>query len=415
MKKVVVIGGGTAGWLTALVVNKFWKNVNLTVIESSKIGILGAGEGSTPNFGLMLNLLDINHEKFFEETKSTIKEGLNFTNWTLDNRQPKHLFSDFKNKKNAYSKAFHFDGRLVGQYFKKISIERGVNFIDDEVESIEEINNNIHTIKLKNSNEINKIDFVFDCSGFARIVIDKVFNEKWVSYSEYLSLNKAIGYFLPQNKQFEFKDKTYTELVSMNSGWMWQIPLQHRWGCGYVFNDSFISIEDAKKEVEKYVGSEITIQKVFEFKPGRFERSWIGNSISIGLSYGFLEPLEATSLMSTIMQLKKLIDINFDENHSDSYNEFCKNVMEQNMYFIRFHYLCERFDTPFWKKSFSMPIPEKLKNILDPNNFMSLKTNTEILKELDLKEITYETIIFGVYNYSVIFNKNKREINVQLL
>ena len=201
----------------------------------------------------------------------------------------------------------------------------------------------------------------------------------------------------------------------MNSGWMWQIPLQHRWGCGYVFNDSFISIEEAKKEVEKYVGGEITIQKVFEFNPGRFEKSWVSNSISIGLSYGFLEPIEATSLMTTIMQLKKLMDINFDENHSDSYNEFCKNIMEQNMCFVRFHYLCERFDTPFWRKSFSMPIPEKLKNILDSNNFMFLKTNADIIKELDLKEITLETIIFGIYSYSLIFNKNKRATNVQLL
>jgi tryptophan halogenase len=408
-KKVVIIGGGTAGWLTALVVNKFWKDTTLTVIDSSKIGILGAGEGSTPNFGMILNLLDINENEFFNKTGSTIKDGLNFKNWTLDNREPKHLFGD------STTKAFHFDGRLVGQYFKEISIERGVTHIDNEVIDVEKVNDKIHTILLNNNKKIEDIDFVFDCSGFAKIIIEKTHNEKWISYKDYLPLNKAIGYFLPQNDKFKITDKTYTQLVSMNCGWMWQIPLQHRWGCGYVFDDSFTTIEDAKKEIEEYVGTEIKIQKVFEFNPGRFERSWIGNTISIGLSYGFLEPLEATSMMSTIMQLRRLININFDENSRDEYNDFCGEVMTQTMFFIRYHYLCERLDTPFWKKSYSMPIPEKLKNILNENNHMFLDDNYKMIEKLGLKKFTAENIIFGLYNYTSIFRKNKKLIKSKLL
>jgi Tryptophan halogenase len=415
MKKIVIIGGGTAGWLTALAVNKFWKNINLTVIESSKIGILGAGEGSTPNFGLMLNLLDIDEKEFFNKTNSTIKKGLNFKNWTLDKREPKHIFFNSTNNITPQKNAYHFDGRLVGQYFKEISIERGVNHIDNEVIDVEKINDKIHTILLNNNEKIENVDFIFDCSGFAKIIIEKTHNEKWISYKDYLSLNKAIGYFLPQNTKFKITDKTYTELVSMNCGWMWQIPLQHRWGCGYVFDDSFTTIEDAKREIEEYVGTEIKIQKIFEFNPGRFERSWIGNSVSIGLSYGFLEPLEATSLMSTIMQLKKLIDINFDEDGRDEYNGFCGEVMEQNMFFIRYHYLCERFDTPFWRKSYSMPIPKKLKNILNEDNHMFLDNDHQIITKLELEKFTTQNIIFGVHNYSSIFKKNKKLTKSKLL
>lgn len=415
MKKIVIIGGGTAGWLTALAVNKFWKNINLTVIESSKIGILGAGEGSTPNFGLMLNLLDIDEKEFFNKTNSTIKKGLNFKNWTLDKREPKHIFFNSTNNITPQKNAYHFDGRLVGQYFKEISIERGVNHIDNEVIDVEKINDKIHTILLNNNEKIENVDFIFDCSGFAKIIIEKTHNEKWISYKDYLSLNKAIGYFLPQNTKFKITDKTYTELVSMNCGWMWQIPLQHRWGCGYVFDNSFTTIEDAKREIEEYVGTEIKIQKIFEFNPGRFERSWIGNSVSIGLSYGFLEPLEATSLMSTIMQLKKLIDINFDEDGRDEYNGFCGEVMEQNMFFIRYHYLCERFDTPFWRKSYSMPIPKKLKNILNEDNHMFLDNDHQIITKLELEKFTTQNIIFGVHNYSSIFKKNKKLTKSKLL
>ena len=163
---------------------------------------------------------------------------------------------------------------------------------------------------------------MFDCSGFARIIIDGVHNEKWYSYSEYLMMNKALAFFLPQENEYQVNDKTYTEMTSMNCGWMFKIPLQHRWGCGYVFNDKYITIEDAKNEVEKHLGHEVIIQKVFDFNPGTHKRSWIGNSVSIGLSYGFIEPLEATSLMSTIMQLKKLIDINLDYR---SQNKHCFN------------------------------------------------------------------------------------------
>jgi tryptophan halogenase len=415
MKNVYIIGGGTAGWLTALVVNKFWENTKLTVIESSKIGILGAGEGSTPNFGQMLNLLGINQKEFYTKTGATVKTGLNFVNWTLDGRNPKHMFVINPDKTVAHPKAYHFDGKLVGQYFKEIATQRGVNIIDGEVDKIENTHEIINTIILNDNQRIENVDFVFDCSGFAKIVIDKVHNEKWISYSEYLSLNKGIAFFLPQENNYKFTDKTYTHMVSMKCGWMWQAPLQHRWGCGYVFNDKFTTIEDAKKEVENYVGKEITIQKVFNFSPGRFERTWIGNSIAIGLSYGFLEPLEATSLMTTIMQLKKLIDINFDESYSNSYNDFCASTMKQNMIFVRYHYLCERFDTPFWKTSYEMPVPDDLKSMLDEDNRLSLTSDMAIINNLKLKECNKNDIVFGLGNYRQIYNKNKKILKRKMI
>jgi tryptophan halogenase len=414
MKKVVIIGGGTAGWLTSLVVNKFWKDTNVTLVESSKIGILGAGEGGTSNFGKMLSLLDINQNDFFEKTKSTVKGGLHLYNWTGNNELSKHLFfGDGPNEINK-SYAYHFDARLVAQYFKEIAINRGVNWVDGEVSEIKNKNGIISELQLKDGRTID-LDFVFDCSGFAKIIIDGVHKEEWIGYTDYLMMNKALAFFLPQENKYQLNDKTYTEMVSMDCGWMFKIPLQHRWGCGYVFNDKYITVEDAKKEIEKRLGHEVTLQKVFDFNPGTHKRSWIGNSISIGLSYGFIEPLEATSLMSTIMQLKKLIDLNFDEQYVERYNKWCYQINEQNLNFIRYHYLCERDDTQFWKDCTSMPIPSKLKKILDKNNSITVRSDVELLSSFELEDITPNELTFFVNNYLTIFRKNRKVLKKELI
>jgi len=414
MKKVVIIGGGTAGWLTSLVVNKFWKNTNVTLVESSKIGILGAGEGGTSNFGKMLSLLDINQNEFFEKTKSTVKGGLHLYNWTGNDELSKHLFFGDGPSEINKSYAYHFDARLVAQYFKEIAISRGVNWVDGEVDEIKNENGIISELHLKDGRTID-LDFVFDCSGFAKIIIDGVHKEEWIGYSDYLMMNKALAFFLPQENKYQLNDKTYTEMVSMDCGWMFKIPLQHRWGCGYVFNDKYISVEDAKKEVEKLLGHEVTLQKVFDFNPGTHKRSWIGNSISIGLSYGFIEPLEATSLMSTIMQLKKLIDLNFDEQYVERYNKWCYQINEQNLNFIRYHYLCERDDTQFWKDCTSMPVPSKLKKILDKNNSITVRSDMELLSSFELEDITPNELTFFVNNYLTIFRKNRKVLKKELI
>jgi tryptophan halogenase len=416
MKNVVIIGGGTAGWLTALTLNKFYKDSNITIVESSKIGILGAGEGSTPNFGYFLSILNIDHFDFFKETNSTVKNGLHMQNWTGDNTNLYHMFTGelpaITDKIKNF--AYHFDAKLVAEFFKKIAIERGINWIDDEVSKINNLEENITNIELKNGDIIN-LDLIFDCSGFARLTSKAINNQEWESYSEYLLINKAFGFFLPQKNQYTINDNTKTKVIAMNYGWMFNIPLQHRWGCGYVFNDNYTSVENAKKEIEYYLGHEIKIQKVFDFNPGTFKRSWIGNSISMGLAYSFIEPLEATSLMTTIMQLRKLIEIDFNEKYKENYNTFCYEANEQNSIFIRYHYLNEKLDTPFWRDAYNMPIQPKLKKILDVNNYPIPTNSTELIEMMGLKETSIKELTFFVNNYTTIFRKNKKVLKKELI
>jgi len=416
MKKVVIIGGGTAGWLTALVVNKFWKNVDVTLIESSKIGILGAGEGGTSNFGKMLSLLEIDQTDFFNKTGSSIKNGLEFINWNGDGRIAKHPLMGKQPSEllQSISYAYHFDAKMVSKYLREIAISRGVKWIDDDIVKINNRNEIINSLDLLNNGKIN-LDFIFDCSGFARLITGKIHKEDWIDYSEYLLVNKAFGFFLPQENKITIKDRTQTKLEALKYGWMFQIPLQHRLGCGYVFSDKYTSVEDAKVEVETKLGHQISIQKVFDFNPGTFKRSWIGNSISIGLSFSFIEPLEATSLMTTIMQLKRLLDVEFNENYRDRFNQWSSEINEQNMLFIRYHYLTERDDTQFWKDAQSTPIPTKLKLILNENKSINSKNDVELLNSFELKESSTNELPFAVSNYTTIFRKNKKIIKKELL
>jgi tryptophan halogenase len=414
MKRIVIVGGGTAGWLTALVVNKFWKDTSVTLIESSKIGILGAGEGSTPNFGRMLSLLDIDQKEFFNRTNSTIKSGLHFYNWVNDNELSKHMFFEGSFNEINKTNAYHFDARLVARYFKEIAITRGVEWIDGEILNFKHHDDQITALDLNDNRQV-ELDFIFDCSGFSKIIIDGVHKEKWKDYSEFLILNKSINFFLPQKNEYNINDKTQTKMISMNNGWMFNIPLQHRWGCGYVHSSKHCSIDEAKKEVEEYFGHEIKVEKVFDFNPGSFERSWIGNSISIGLSYGFIEPLEATSLMSTIMQLKRLIDFRFNETYKEKYNRWCREIYEQNLLFIRYHYLCERNDTQFWRDCTSQAIPLKLKKVLDKNNSITVSTDMDLLRAFELEETSPNELTFFVNNYLTIFRKNKKKTIKELI
>ena len=414
MKKVVIVGGGTAGWLTALFVQKFWGNTEVTLIESSKIGILGAGEGVTPNFGSSLKLLDIPQSEFLIKTKSTIKTCLQFVNWRGDGKTTLHPFMGSSSYEIDVNNGYHMDARLVASYFKDIACDRGVIHIDGEVSGFKRFGEDITEIILGDNTSI-ECDFIFDCSGFARLLIGKEYGTKWNSYEDDLIVNSAFAYFLPQESNITNFSRTQTNLISMKNGWMWQAPLQHRWGCGYVFNDSYTTIEDAKKEVEEYIGKEIEIVKTFKYKAGCYDKCWVGNCIGIGLSTSFLEPMESTAIMTAIMQLKRLIDTNFDILYRDRFNEYINCINEQNMLFVRYHYMCDRDDTQFWKDYKNRDIPTKLKNLLTNEGNIKVQTNEELMNLLETKETRINELTFFISNYNTVFKKNSGNFKKHLI
>ena len=386
MKQIIVIGGGTAGWITAIFAKKHFSD-SVTIITPSSIDILGAGEGSTPNMVGIFNSFGIDIEDFLKNTDATLKKGIEFINW---NKKMSGSFNHLFNIHSDNLYGFHFNARKTADYLERFGNNMGIKTKDEVIKKfVEDSNGNIIGITTESGLQIN-CDLIFDCSGFSRLLIDKHFKSEWKSYSEYLTCNKAFGFFLPQNETLGTFSKTNTKSISMSSGWMWQIPLRNRWGCGYVFNDNFISLEDAIKEIETTVNQKIEVKKVFNFNPGVYKETWKKNCIALGLSSGFIEPLEATSIMTLIESLNKLKSFNiFKSNDYDRnyYNEYVITISEQIVNFLVNHYKCDRNDTPFWK------YVDELKS---PSALQKIKT----IKELDIKSI------------KKIFNINDRDIVV---
>lgn len=386
---VVVVGGGTAGWLTALYIRKVFPQIDVTVIASSEIGILGAGEGTTADFPEFLKFLDVPISGVIKHARGTIKIGNMFNNWNGDGESYFHPFLDThyidnidaycdqihkshslndvqfssivaNQKKVLYKKhtlekicsdGLHFDAGLLAKYLEKISLDRGVKLIDAKMIGVSaDCDGFITAIKLEEMDQLST-DFVFDCTGFKRLIIGNFFNGKWQSYKESLPVNRAMPFFI-SNEGEELPP--YSQSTSMKHGWMWKNPVQGRYGCGYVFDSNFATDEEIKAEAEEYLGQEITVPKMFNFNAGCFEDIWINNCVAIGLSGGFIEPLEATSIWVATQSLRtlKVKEDGFfkrDKRAVSEFNSIIRNMNAEIVSFIYFHYLSKRNDSEFWR------------------------------------------------------------------
>ena len=394
MKNIIILGGGTAGWVTALYARKlFPPNTNITLVQSKEIGIIGVGEATTPHIVNFLENQDIDPLDVLRVTGGTIKNGINFTNWNGDGKQYFHDFGDmlvnfvipntfnFKcedfflqklineklpleeyvyQQKLAYGKkidlantryAIHFDSVKFADYLEEVGKNRNINVLDDILEDpILDENGSVKSLKMKSGRSLDS-DFIFDCSGFSRLLIGKLYKSKWHSYSDFLPAKKAIPFWLKNDSS----PNPYTDCIAMKNGWMWNIPLQHRTGAGYVFDSDYITVDQAKQEVEEYLGQEVEIRKTISFEPGAFEETWIKNCLAIGLSSNFLEPLESTSLWLATSQLtnfKQFInEIDDPSPYSRAqYNSIIKKEVDEKANFIYYHYLTKRADSKFWQE-----------------------------------------------------------------
>jgi tryptophan 7-halogenase len=392
---IVILGGGAAGWLTALYADKYFNGHNITLIESEKIGILGAGEGTTPQIISSLRFLDIDPIDLIKKTGGTLKAGINFVNWNGDNKRYFHPFTsdDYtylihealnKNKKiddflyeNKISYknlidtkncpyALHFDAHKLAAYLKNIAINRGVKHVVGEFKNVKTVNNKIKEICLTNSKKY-KSDFVFDCSGFARLLIGKHYKTKWVCYKKHLPMKKAVPFMLKKDKEL----KPYTEAIAMKYGWVWKIPLQERWGAGYIFDSNYINADQAIKEASIYFKQDLKAIREFSFDAGRYEKVWIENCLAIGLSSGFTEPLEATSIWLALTQLESLKHflsdvVTLNKSSIAKYNQTVAENNDNVLCFLYLHYLGKRKDSLFWKEfKNKTEMPEGLKSILN--------------------------------------------------
>jgi tryptophan halogenase len=427
--RITVVGGGTAGWLAALMIKKVQGDSHdVTVVESSQIGIVGAGEGST---GYLTDIIQgntwdygCNEADFLAETNATIKLGIKHKEWKrlgheyiapidgsaiattgtdylllhailndlnpheasengklIQSNMSSFYFEDGKIE-NTKSHAYHFDAHLVGQYFKKVC-GQDVTHIDAKVLDINvDPNGNVDSIVLDNGQTVQS-DFFVDASGFARL-FGKKLGIDWISYAKHLPVNTAMPFLIPHTdgKRIE----PVTTAWAQKAGWMWQIPTQDRYGCGYVFDNNFLSNDEAQIEIEQKLGMEIEPIRFLNFETGRSDKFWFKNCLSIGLAAAFAEPLEATSIHSTIVQLHSFIFDYLKDTKESTCNQGMINIYNRKtakMYddykdFLAIHYVTERADSEFWRWiQTGELLPDKVldylelqkSKILHPNDF----------------------------------------------
>ena len=228
-------------------------------------------------------------------------------------------------------------------------------------------------------------DFVFDCSGFKRLILNGVYPGEWESFSKYLTVNSAIPFFLERNDP---ELKTTTRAIAMKHGWMWMIPLQNRWGCGYIFNNAYINEVEAKKEVEEYFGCSLNSPRTFKFEAGSFKSTLVKNCMAVGLSQSFVEPLEATSIWVSYTNLNEFLNSNGVNNYgnitfANKFNKYCEDKNEEVVNFLYLHYLTNRNDSDFWKE---FRVKNKMRD--------SVRETLELLNVNPNSTISFSDILF---------------------
>ena len=385
IKKIVIVGGGTAGIITATYIKQYWKNaVNVSLIyDHSKPGI-GVGESLTPSIYKYLDFVDISREELVKNVNATVKLGLKFKNWCNDGKSYYHNFSQYQD--NAYNlvaaydiahgqydcdtaydsfymenclipqdpqagQALHIDAVLFSKYVESKWRDK-INIIDDVVLDVITAGDNIESLVLKN-NGITSADFYIDATGFASMLMKKLPNT-WIDKSDWLPIDSCI----PNPVETNFTQQPpYTTSEASDDGWILQVPLSNRWGSGYLYSSEFTSDETAFDKFSQwskqtYGKDLVNTSKVLKFKSGYWEKQWVGNCIVVGLSSGFSEPLEATNIHHTIEQVDQFIHLNsleycnFDRHN---YNKFMSEFYENVYLYLRFCYTTNRTDSDFWK------------------------------------------------------------------
>jgi flavin-dependent dehydrogenase len=439
--KVIIVGGGTAGWMSSLYMLRWakqqTKQVEVVVVDSSKIPIIGAGEGSTGLFSdfisTVLSEFGETHLSFIYKTGATLKLGIKFKDWngvgteylspiepSLSSRSnidimmlkakifgkphyscytgyllEKGLSTYYHNKQTATGgNSYHFDAHKVGQYFKEIALKHNATHIDSEIKSLKRnpMNGNLESVVLEDG-KVLEGDLWIDCSGFGRVLINPM-GGGWESYSQHLPVNAAIPYLYPHDEDV----RPETLAWAQKNGWMWQIPTQERYGCGYVYSDMFTTYDKAVEELQQTTGRKIEPLRNLKFEVGRLKNFWVNNVVSVGLSSGFLEPLQATSIHTTIVQLNIITEhllrigceYNTDNFISDSYNKRIGRMFDDFRNLIQIHYMTKRNDSEFWKYVM--------------NSLPKLDRTTEILKVCQYRSpsILDWDFYFGSAGWSVL-------------
>jgi len=395
-RSVVILGGGSAGWMAANLINQRWgaSGTRVTLIESSDIGIIGVGEGSTPQLKAFFDELGIDEREWMPRCNATYKAGIEFAGWSdrpghdlyfhpfptaLDGFTQPSFFYNARARRTGrdvpahpdpfylptriaregrapvapanfpflVSYGYHFDAQLLGAFLREVATARGVNHVDARIASVElGADGEVAALVAEDGRRFEAELFV-DASGFRAVIIEGALGEKHLPFAINLFNDSAV---VAPTELPAAGIHACTRATAKSAGWIWHIPLQHRVGNGYVYSSRYIDDEAAAAELRAHCGlPEETEVRHLKMRVGRVERSWVKNCLAVGLAQGFLEPLEATALHIVQVTVSGFLD-SWEEGPPDTFNAAIARRYEGIRDYIVCHYRAAlRSDTDYWR------------------------------------------------------------------
>ena len=416
IRRIVIVGGGAAGWMTAAALARAMdRDREITLIESEEIGIIGVGEATIPPIKLFNQTLGIDERAFLSATQGAFKLGIQFVDWARKGHRYFHPFgpygraydmvqphqhwlkarmegetaplddhsmawaaasrnrfalpsSDPRTVGSTYDYAYHFDASLYAKFLRAFAEARGVTRVEGKVAGAElrAADGFVERVRFEDGRTIDG-DLFIDCSGFRALLIGQALRVGLQDWTHWLPCDRAVAVPCASSPDFS----PYTRSTAREAGWQWRIPLQHRTGNGYVFCSGLIGEDDAAATLMLNLdGEALADPRLIKFAAGRRDVQWTRNVVAIGLSSGFVEPLESTALHLIQSGISRLLaffpDLDFDPMVTEEYNRIGINEIERIRDFLILHYhLTQRDDSPLWRNAAAMDIPDTLRWRID--------------------------------------------------
>lgn len=412
VSRILIVGGGTAGWMAAAALSKFiGEKIDISLIESDQIGIVGVGEATIPQIKHLNRALELDEREFVAKTQGSFKLGIEFINWRQRGHAYLHNFGNIGlnlnsthfhhywlrsrsegnpldlwdycvNTQAAREKrfapmdklgssplggiayAYHFDAALYGQFLRAYAEKRGVKRIEGKIVDthLDAETGFIDNVELESGETVGG-DLFIDCSGFRGLLIEQALKTGYEDWSHWLKCDRAFAVPCANTGPI----RPFTQSIAHDAGWQWRIPLQHRTGNGHVFSSAYVDENDARETLlNNLEGEPLAEPRLIRFLTGRRKKFWNKNCIALGLASGFLEPLESTSIHLIQSGISRLVPLfpagGFAPSLADEYNRQMSLEFEKIRDFLILHYhLNERTDSPFWIDCREMDAPETLK------------------------------------------------------
>lgn len=428
-KSILICGGGTAGWMAVNMFQHKWPDAHISLVESDNIGIIGVGEGSTPYLKQFFRELGVRDEQWMPECNATYKVGISFPNWStregyeqyfhpffseLDIKPAEPFFHNAKLQKSGVSAnahpdyyfvtaqmarkghapisqkypqididyGYHFDSGLLGEFLKRRALKAGLNHIIADIEKVT-VGHDGNIESVETSKGPLDAEFYIDCTGFRSVLMQGALEEPFESYGENLFNDSAIA--IATDLDITQTIRPETRSTALSSGWAWQIPLANRYGNGYVYSSKYLTEEEAETELRTHLGilgrDDIPARKL-KMKVGRINRHWKRNCLAVGLSQGFIEPLEATALMLVQYTIDNFIEQYAEPDGKNNFNHNVNKMMEGIRDYIVTHYVTNsRDDSQYWRDCREAKQSERLNRLL--TTWDNNQNFEDVLNELD--------------------------------